>query len=324
MSIAHLKTEFTGFNRVSSNSASSAISSFNIPAATVSSSSSSSRESAVAPVIISPKKRDKGAVVMSAQVTSKILGNINTKESIQKTNPVHHHEMAEQTKVSATSLPLSDDPRTLQLALELSLVGYNDNRYTQPVQSLPLPLNAQSDFELGTMPAFSKTDSTLPLASAPSCLLLPAAGTVSLEDRSKKSQNMTECVPVPSSEHVAEIVGRQGCKIKALRAKTNTYIKTPVRGEEPVFVVTGRKEDVNKAKREILSAADHFSLIRASRKPMSDGHNGGGSGSTSGSGGGAVPRLQSGPPCMPGQVTIQIKTHLKAKQEDTLQKPVTV
>ncbi|KAL5289822.1 MEX3C.2 family protein [Megaselia abdita] len=29
----------------------------------------------------------------------------------------------------------------------------------------------------------------------------------------KKSQNMTECVPVPSSEHVAEIVGRQGTKI---------------------------------------------------------------------------------------------------------------
>lgn len=32
----------------------------------------------------------------------------------------------------------------------------------------------------------------------------------SMDDRSKKSQNMTECVPVPSSEHVAEIVGRQG------------------------------------------------------------------------------------------------------------------
>ncbi|KAH9638083.1 hypothetical protein HF086_014944 [Spodoptera exigua] len=57
-----------------------------------------------------------------------------------------------------------------------------------------------------------------------------------------------------------------GCKIKALRAKTNTYIKTPVRGEEPVFVVTGRKEDVGRAKREILSAAEHFSQIRASRK----------------------------------------------------------
>ena len=30
------------------------------------------------------------------------------------------------------------------------------------------------------------------------------------ELKAKKSQNMTECVPVPSSEHVAEIVGRQG------------------------------------------------------------------------------------------------------------------
>ena len=28
--------------------------------------------------------------------------------------------------------------------------------------------------------------------------------------KGKRSQNMTECVPVPSSEHVAEIVGRQG------------------------------------------------------------------------------------------------------------------
>ena len=56
-----------------------------------------------------------------------------------------------------------------------------------------------------------------------------------------------------------------GSKIKALRAKTCTYIKTPVRGEEPVFVVTGRKEDVAAAKQEILSSAEHFSQIRASR-----------------------------------------------------------
>ena len=30
------------------------------------------------------------------------------------------------------------------------------------------------------------------------------------ELKARKSQNMTECVPVPTSEHVAEIVGRQG------------------------------------------------------------------------------------------------------------------
>uniref|UniRef100_A0A3B3YA68 RING-type domain-containing protein n=1 Tax=Poecilia mexicana TaxID=48701 RepID=A0A3B3YA68_9TELE len=107
----------------------------------------------------------------------------------------------------------------------------------------------------------------------------------------RKSVNTTECVAVPSSEHVAEIVGRQGCKIKALRAKTNTYIKTPVRGEQPVFVVTGRKEDVAMAKREILSAAEHFSLIRASRNktgPLS-----------------AVTGL--GAPALPGQTTIQVR-----------------
>ncbi|XP_047029179.1 RNA-binding protein MEX3B [Helicoverpa armigera] len=125
---------------------------------------------------------------------------------------------------------LVEDQRAFQLALELSMLSLGE--------SLP-----------------SNTALASPLGFAP-----PP------EDRAKKSQNMTECVPVPSSEHVAEIVGRQGCKIKALRAKTNTYIKTPVRGEEPVFVVTGRKEDVARAKREILSAAEHFSQIRASRK----------------------------------------------------------
>jgi RNA-binding protein MEX3 len=99
----------------------------------------------------------------------------------------------------------------------------------------------------------------------------------------KKSQNMTECVPVPSSEHVAEIVGRQGCKIKALRAKTNTYIKTPVRGDEPVFIITGRKEDVQIAKKEILSAAEHFSQIRAARKQQNSTSSSSNSSTSSGS-----------------------------------------
>ncbi|XP_063909741.1 RNA-binding protein MEX3B [Zophobas morio] len=159
------------------------------------------------------------------------------------------------------------DERALQLALELSMLGFSE------------PLSAVAE----------------PDAAAD----LPFVGgltSVGLDEvRSKKSQNMTECVPVPSSEHVAEIVGRQGCKIKALRAKTNTYIKTPVRGEEPVFVVTGRKEDVAKAKREILSAAEHFSQIRASRKNNLAGL---------GSGASTPP----GPPAnIPGHVTIQVR-----------------
>ncbi len=67
-----------------------------------------------------------------------------------------------------------------------------------------------------------------------------------------------------------------------------------MRGEEPVFVVTGRKEDVAAAKREILSAAEHFSQIRASRRSGLVGQ--GLTGTT-----GLVP-----PPPVPGQVTIQV------------------
>lgn len=37
-----------------------------------------------------------------------------------------------------------------------------------------------------------------------------APSTMDSETARKRSANMTECVPVPSSEHVAEIVGRQG------------------------------------------------------------------------------------------------------------------
>ncbi|XP_028672301.1 RNA-binding protein MEX3B-like [Erpetoichthys calabaricus] len=141
----------------------------------------------------------------------------------------------------------------------------------------------------------------MPVAAAPDIfgpgfhMAAPSHHSVLLETGSRKrSVNMTECVPVPSSEHVAEIVGRQGCKIKALRAKTNTYIKTPVRGEEPVFIVTGRKEDVDMAKREILSAAEHFSMIRASRNKANAG---GLMGTTS----------LSAPPNLPGQTTIQVR-----------------
>ncbi|KAH8384337.1 hypothetical protein KR093_007650 [Drosophila rubida] len=243
--------------------------------------------------------------------------NITSDAATHKINNqnTHHQMIQAQQQQKIHQIPLSEDPRTLQLALELSLVGLNE--HSPNPNSFGQSVAAQGDYELASINLVSagyaaKTE--MPIPNGPgSSLLMSSAG---LDDRSKKSQNMTECVPVPSSEHVAEIVGRQGCKIKALRAKTNTYIKTPVRGEEPVFVVTGRKEDVNKAKREILSAADHFSLIRASRKPSMEGSNNSGGGLISNSTTcsslntciGIVTRnTQSGPPCLPGQITIQVR-----------------
>lgn len=80
--------------------------------------------------------------------------------------------------------PNIGDDRAYQLALELSMLGLSD-----PLTSASEP---DSPADLGNF-------------------VNPLTSVVGLDEvRSKKSQNMTECVPVPSSEHVAEIVGRQG------------------------------------------------------------------------------------------------------------------
>lgn len=70
-----------------------------------------------------------------------------------------------------------EDQRALQLAFELSMLGLSGS-------------HSAADQQEQMNPAYVD------------------------DARSKKSQNMTECVPVPSSEHVAEIVGRQGKKTR--------------------------------------------------------------------------------------------------------------
>lgn len=74
-----------------------------------------------------------------------------------------------------------EDQRALQVALELSLLSFNDHQD---------PTNSTSAYTMDQIASLHYADEMRFLA--------------------KKSQNMTECVPVPSSEHVAEIVGRQG------------------------------------------------------------------------------------------------------------------
>ena len=62
-----------------------------------------------------------------------------------------------------------------------------------------------------------------------------------------------------------------GVKIKALRAQTNTCIQTPIRGEDPVFKIRGRKEDVEIAERTIREMAENFTQNRSSRHSESGG-----------------------------------------------------
>lgn len=56
-----------------------------------------------------------------------------------------------------------------------------------------------------------------------------------------------------------------GLKIKNLRALTNTCIKTPLRGDDPVFTITGHPQNVHKAGQAIECAAEHFTCLMMSR-----------------------------------------------------------
>ena len=81
------------------------------------------------------------------------------------------------------------------------------------------------------------------------------ANDIALLEPPKETQSVTETVRVPSADYIAEIIGKGGyfgqafiynekifilgVKIKYLRQKTKTYIKTPSRFEKPEFVITG-------------------------------------------------------------------------------------
>lgn len=74
---------------------------------------------------------------------------------------------------------------------------------------------------------------------------------------SKMGKYSTKVV-VKSSAHVSYIVGKQGSKIRQIRQETGTFIQTPVNGEEPIFVITGDKDNVLLAKNKLEEAANEF------------------------------------------------------------------
>lgn len=105
---------------------------------------------------------------------------LDTSEGLP-TGDLYNFNIAAQVEMPSSSLfselggpGMVEDQRAFQLALELSMLSLGE----------PMPAPASLNSPLGYAPPN--------------------------DDRAKKSQNMTECVPVPSSEHVAEIVGRQG------------------------------------------------------------------------------------------------------------------
>lgn len=92
------------------------------------------------------------------------------------------------TATTDTGAHMGDQRALEKLALELSMLDAGN-----------------IDSDLLNMPA----DGLVPGSTLNAFTSMLGFNGVHFDDR-KKSQNMTECVPVPSSEHVAEIVGRQG------------------------------------------------------------------------------------------------------------------
>jgi len=60
---------------------------------------------------------------------------------------------------------------------------------------------------------------------------------------------------------IPELLGKTGSKIKKLRALTQTVIKTPLRGEDPIFTVTGTRQNVEIAAQAIRGASDHYTRL---------------------------------------------------------------
>lgn len=110
--------------------------------------------------------------------------------------------------------PLSDQRALEKLALELSMLDLTSTSSTDGLtrNSADLAaalLNIQQHQQQHSPTADGLVAGSTLNAFTSMLGFSPVSG-AHLDERSKKSQNMTECVPVPSSEHVAEIVGRQG------------------------------------------------------------------------------------------------------------------
>ncbi|PAA91621.1 hypothetical protein BOX15_Mlig003787g1 [Macrostomum lignano] len=88
-----------------------------------------------------------------------------------------------------------------------------------------------------------------------------------LEANHEKKAYMTntERIQVPSSDHVAEIVGKNGQRIKQLREQLKVWVKTPSRDEPPIFEVTGLPEKLAEAKCHILRMSEHFTKVQQER-----------------------------------------------------------
>lgn len=127
------------------------------------------------------------------------------------------------------SQPMGDQRALEKLALELSMLDLTHNasadgltHNSADLASALLNIQQHQQQQQQHSPAEGLVAGSTLNAFTSMLGFSPVSG-VHFDDHSKKSQNMTECVNVPSSEHVAEIVGRQGTLHTNYGAKSTTY-----------------------------------------------------------------------------------------------------
>lgn len=173
--------------------------------------------------------------VLFVEQNSSLCGGITAINQHKKQLQQHqqHQQQQQLSTISHNTAATTnmEEQRALQLAFELSMLGLSDSLSTCNTnggvigndmivnmslndansvcqeQSSPSSLSPNSGGVNGNVISANGLSSVVAnnMGLSAFTTMLP-----NLDDRSKKSQNMTECVPVPSSEHVAEIVGRQG------------------------------------------------------------------------------------------------------------------
>lgn len=133
--------------------------------------------------------------------------------SIWSDNGDHGQNYLQGSQAQSQQQPNVSASAMQQLAFDLSVFSLNSHQRYLDDGGSPIDYDSLEH-------RFKSGSDIVPISASTAALIAAAAAAVNGVDEDgenqlgllarRRSQNTTECVPVPSSEHVAEIVGRQG------------------------------------------------------------------------------------------------------------------
>ncbi|KAH9404321.1 Mex-3 RNA binding member C [Tyrophagus putrescentiae] len=162
--------------------------------------------------------------------------------AVPTANPTTDSSLLSSIDIGSLFCSFRDQHSDLLLNHDKNIIINNNNNVSQPNFQLPIGSSLPKVPLLASEPKLPTADQGLVAKTASD----------SPNGKVNSTAQYTEQVQVRSSAHVSYIVGKQGTKIRQIRTETETHIKTPVNGEDPVFEISGRRQNVEKAKQRIL------------------------------------------------------------------------